>query len=73
MTCRSGAPTQDGSNFSNTTTANSLTGLTAKSLMLKVERTLKVKQLEFGATIEESINNGKSFILTRLPRLRPRD
>jgi len=33
----------------------------------------KVKQLEFGATTEESNNNGKLFILMKLTRKLPRD
>jgi hypothetical protein len=64
-TCRSGQPTLDGSKFSNMRTANSSTGRTAKSLMLKAERILKANQLEFGATIEENTSNGKLSILIK--------
>jgi hypothetical protein len=38
---------------------NSSTGRAVKSLMLKEVKTRKDKLLEFGATIEESTNNGK--------------
>jgi hypothetical protein len=58
-TCKSGAPTQDGSKFSSTRIANSSTGRAVKSLMLKEERTKKAKQLEFGVTTEEDTSNGK--------------
>jgi hypothetical protein len=73
MTCKSGAPTLDGSKFSSTRTANSLTGRAAKSLMLKEAKTRKAKQLEFGVTIEADINNGKLSILMKLKDHRLRD
>jgi hypothetical protein len=40
--------------------------------MLKAERILKANQLEFGETIEESINNGKLFMLIKLKDIRLR-
>jgi hypothetical protein len=72
MTCKSGALTQDGSKSSSMRTANSSTGPTARSSMLKEEKMLKDKQSVFGVTIEESINNGKLSILIRLMLLQQR-
>ena len=58
-TCKSGAPTLDGSNYSDSKEDSLSTQLTTRSLMLKEERMKKVKPLECGAITEESTNNGK--------------
>ena len=73
MTCKSGAPTQDGSKYSDMITNNSSTGQTTRYLMSRVQRMKKEPQLEFMETMERITKNGKFFMLTRLLRLRPRD
>jgi len=73
MTCKSGAPTQDGSKSSSTRTTNLLTGTTTRSLMLKVAKTKKDTQLEYGQTIEENTNNGQLFILIKQRVLKLKD
>jgi hypothetical protein len=45
-TCKSGAPTLDGSRYSSMRRVNSSIGLMERSLMLQETRMLKVKQLE---------------------------
>jgi GTPase Era involved in 16S rRNA processing len=53
-------------------TANSSTGPTRKFLMLQDQRMKKAKLLVLLVTMEEQIKNGKSFILIKLKRQRPR-
>jgi len=53
-------------------TANSSTGPTRKFLMLQDQRMKKAKLLVLLETMEEQIKNGKSFILIKLKRQRPR-
>jgi hypothetical protein len=66
MTCKSGAPTLDGSKFSNTRRTNSSIGRVERDLTLKAARILKVTQLEFGVTITAKPNNGKLSILIKI-------
>jgi len=73
MICKSGQPTQDGSRSSSIRTANSSTGPTIRFSMSREAKMRKDMQLVFGVTIEESINNGKLFILIKPPSLKPRD
>jgi hypothetical protein len=73
MTCKFGAQTQDGSNYSSSRTTNSSIGATRRSLMFKEAEMKKVIKSKFGATMEAKHKNGKYYILTRLERLRQRD
>jgi hypothetical protein len=68
-TCKSGAPTLDGSKSSSTRIANSSTGRTVRSLMLQEVKMKKVKQLEFMVIIEARTNNGKLSTLIKQTRL----
>jgi hypothetical protein len=72
-TCKSGAPTLDGSKSLSMMMANSLTGLTTRDLMLEEVKTLKEIQLVSGVTMEVQLKNGKFFILTKQLRPRQRD
>jgi hypothetical protein len=56
--CKSGAPTQDGSKFSDMRTTNSSTGRVTRDLTSEAARMLKETQLEFGAIMEAKLNNG---------------
>jgi hypothetical protein len=69
-TCKSGAPTLDGSNCSNMKRINSLTGLTTRDLMLLDLKTKKVKLLELPITTTKPTKNGELSILTRQRRLK---
>ena len=70
--CKSGAPTQDGSNSSSIPMDNSLTGLTTKLFQLVEDRTSKDKQLLLTVTKREKTSNGRLSISIRLPRQKPR-
>jgi predicted DNA-binding protein (MmcQ/YjbR family) len=72
MTCRSGAPTQDGGKSSSIRIANSSTGTTTRSLTLEEVKTKKDNKLEFGAITEVDTNNGKLFILIKQRAHKPR-
>ena len=74
-TCKSGAPTLDGSNYSSMSPRknNSSTGQMAKHLMSMVERMKKEDKLSFGASIMELTRDGEYFILTKLKKFNPRD
>jgi hypothetical protein len=73
MTCKSGAPTQDGGKFSSTRKTNSSTGRAERDLTLKAARMLKATQLEYGATMEAELSNGMSSISTKLRAHKPRE
>jgi hypothetical protein len=68
-TCKSGAPTQDGSKYSSMRRTNSSTFRTVRSLMLLEAKMKKVQQLEYMATMEVQTKNGKFFMLIKLIRL----
>ena len=72
-TCRSGAPTLDGSNSSSTKRVNSSIGPTIRFLMSLQAKMKKVKQLVSKTTLARATRNGEFYILTKLPRLKPRD
>jgi hypothetical protein len=72
-TCKSGAPTLDGSRSSSMRMVNSSIGPTRRYLMSLDLKMRKVKQLESLETTEDQTRNGKFFILTRLKRLLLRD
>jgi len=71
-TCKSGAPTQDGSKFSSMRRTNLSTGRAAKFLKSRLQRMMKEHQLAFTVTTEEETNNGQSSILTKLTKIEPR-
>jgi len=73
MTCKYGAPTQDGSKCSSTMMANSSIGQIAKYLMLQEVKMLKVKLLVLLVTTERRTKNGKFYISIKLKRQRLRD
>jgi hypothetical protein len=76
MTCKSGALTLDGGNFSSTLVPRLEPLLTSKTLtefLTLTRRTLKANQLEYSTIMEESTKDGASFMLIRDQRLRPRD
>ena len=72
-TCKSGAPTQDGSKYSSMKRANSSTGLTAKFLMSHHPKMKKDKLLVLQVIPVRTTRNGEFFILTKLLRLKQRD
>jgi len=73
MTCKFGAPTQDGSKCSNMRMINSSIGRAARFLMLKEPRMKKVMLSVFGPTTVVNIKNGLLFILTKQRVLKLRD
>jgi len=73
MTCRFGAPTQDGSKCSNMKMINSSIGRIARSLMLKEPRMKKATLLVFGEIMEANIKNGLLSILTKLIKLQQKE
>jgi hypothetical protein len=73
-TCRSGAPTHNGSRSSSIKTTNSSTPERTKRFsMSQVERMLKLNQLLFGRIMVERTRNGTSSILIKLLRRILRD
>jgi hypothetical protein len=65
ITCKYGAPTQDGSKYSSLKRVNSLTGPTTRFLMSPNPRMKKVKQLELLETLVRTTRNGEFLILTK--------
>ena len=72
-TCKSGALTQDGGNFSLTVNHTSSTGRTRRFLMFQDQRMLKDKQLSSGRDTVEQTRDGELSILTLIRETKPRD
>jgi hypothetical protein len=72
-TCKSGAPTQDGSKSSCMLMNISATSRIRNAWMLQEARMLKVKQFKFMAEIIIQIKGGRLFIKIKLTRLLLRD
>jgi hypothetical protein len=73
MTCKSGALTDNGSNYSSMRTTSSLTGETIKLSMFKMVKMLKDKKFVSGPITEAEHNNGELFILTQQKKTGLRD
>jgi hypothetical protein len=72
-TCRSGAPTQDGSNSSSMKEKDSSTGRTIKYLMSMEARMKKEDQLSSGTSTMEPTKSGRLYILTKLRKNKLKD
>jgi hypothetical protein len=74
VTCKSGAPTLDGSRSLSIKENISATFVRPTSVSMFLEtKTKKVKLLKLTKDIMEPTKDGKYFILTKRQRLRPRD
>ena len=73
-TCKSGAPTQDGSKSSFIDKSTSVTSKKQTNVSMSIKaKMLKVKKLSLMDNIMVPIKDGRFFILTRRQRLRQRD
>jgi hypothetical protein len=73
-TCKSGAPTQDGSKSSSTKVNTSATSRKPiDALMFSKVKMMKVRKYRYTIDTTEPTRDGRFSILTRKERLRPRD
>jgi hypothetical protein len=73
LICRSGAPTLDGGNCSDTKEDSSLTCGIIESLTFLEEKMLKLKRLLFGRDTVAETRNGRCNMLTKQRMLKRRD